>query len=63
MNFTGSCFSTKSPPYEDLAKYGIDIVNYPKTQGLAIGQKGEIRKTVAEFRTAYSKNKSTMTVM
>jgi hypothetical protein len=44
-------------PYEeDLAKYGIDASKLSEADYTrAIGQlKSEIRKTVAEFRTAYA---------
>jgi hypothetical protein len=60
-----ACFSTKSYPYEeDLAKYGIDSKLSEADYTRAIGQlKSEIRKTVAEFRTAYAQNRLTMTVM
>jgi hypothetical protein len=53
-----ACFSTKPAyPYEeDLAKYGIDASKLSEADYTrAIGQlKSEIRKTVAEFRTAYA---------
>jgi hypothetical protein len=53
------CFSTKSrlSLWRDLAKYGIDASKLSEADYTrAIGQlKSEIRKTVAEFRTAYKK--------
>jgi hypothetical protein len=60
-----ACFSIPYPYEEDLAKYGIDASKLSEADYTrAIGQlKSEIRKTVAEFRTAYAQNRLTMTVM
>jgi hypothetical protein len=51
-----ACFSTKSRlSLWSLAKYGIDSKLSEADYTRAIGQlKSEIRKTVAEFRTAYA---------
>jgi hypothetical protein len=59
MNFTTAPAFRLNPAYpyeEDLAKYGIDASKLSEADYTrAIGQlKSEIRKTVAEFRTAYA---------
>ncbi|MFT7163518.1 MAG: hypothetical protein ACI9CZ_000072, partial [Flavobacterium sp.] len=59
MNFTNAPAFRLNPAYpyeEDLAKYGIDVNKISEEDYTrAIAQlKNEIRKTVAEFRTAYA---------